>query len=196
MDTRTGAPSDAILTVPNLLTFFRLALTPVFVWVALGPDRMDIAVAIAFLGLATDLVDGKIARRYGQVSKLGIQLDPLSDRLGMAGGAVVLIAHDLAPLWAVLVVIGRDALLVLVGVPLLKARGVPIPAVSRVGKYGSFLTSMAFGFFLISGIRDVDDPMTWAQIVAWIYFATGAPLYWAAGLGYIRAGLTGLQKAG
>ena len=89
-DQASAPPSDAILTVPNLLTFFRLGLIPVFLYAAIGAGNMGWAVVIAALGFVTDLVDGKIARRYGQVSKLGIALDPLSDRLGLASGAPVL----------------------------------------------------------------------------------------------------------
>jgi cardiolipin synthase len=188
-------PSDAILTVPNLLTFFRLALTPVFVVVALVMDNMGAAVALALLGLVTDLVDGRIARRFGQVSKLGIQLDPLSDRLGVAAGALVLIVKHLAPVWAVLIVIGRDALLVLVGAPVLKARGVPIPPVTRVGKYGSFATSVAFGLFLASGIHSTVHPARVLAGLGWFFFVVGAPLYLAAGVGYVTAGLRTLKSA-
>lgn len=193
VDERTGGPSNAILTVPNLLTFLRLGLIAPFLWLALGPDRIDIAFAIACIGLATDLVDGKIARRFGQVSRLGIALDPLSDRLALAGGAVVLIVHDLAPLWAVVVVLARDVALLVIGAPILKARGIPIPPVTRVGKYGSFWVSMAFGLFLASGIPGVDDPSKPVQVGAWIFFALGAPTYWYAGAGYVRAGLSGLR---
>lgn len=194
MTQEARAPSDAILTIPNLLTFFRLALTPLFLWLALGPDNIGGAVTIAFVALGTDLVDGKIARRYGQISKLGIRLDPLSDRLGLASGAAVLIIHDLAPLWGVVAIVARDVLLVLVGAPLLKARGAPIPPVSRVGKYGSFAVSLCFGFYLLSGVRDVADPI---DALAWIGFAfllIGAPLYYVSGAGYVRSGLAALSE--
>jgi cardiolipin synthase (CMP-forming) len=192
----TPAPSDAIITIPNLLTFFRLGLTPLFLWAALGLDNMGLAVGITFLGVATDLIDGRIARRFGLVSKLGIALDPLADRLGIAAAALVLLVQDLAPWWAVVAVIGRDAALVLIGVPILKARGIPIPAVSRVGKWGSFLTSMAFAAFLSSGITSITDPNDLLRGAAFVLFIVGIPLYWMAGAGYIRAGLTGLRDSG
>lgn len=193
MSEQAAPPSDAILTVPNLLTFFRLLLIPVFVFAALGMDNIGLAVAIAGVGFATDLVDGKIARRYGQVSKLGIALDPLSDRLGLASGAAVLIVKHLAPLWVVLVIIGRDALLVLVGAPILKARGMPIPPVTRVGKYGSFAVSMMFGLFLASGIADVAHPTQAIRVAAWVFVVIGVPLYYASAIGYARVALGSLK---
>jgi len=190
-DART--PSDAILTVPNLLSFFRLGLTPIFLWVALVPDNIGAAFALAFMAFVTDLADGKIARRFGQISKLGIQLDPLSDRLGLAAGAAVLIVHDLAPLWVILLVLARDVALLVVGAPLLKARGIPIPPVSRIGKYGSFGVSLGFGVLLLSGVTSVEAPITWVRAVGLSSLAIGIPLYYAAAFGYVRVGLSSLK---
>ncbi len=187
-------PSDAILTVPNLLTFFRLGLIPLFLWVSLGANNMGWAVIIAALGFITDLVDGKIARRFGQVSKLGIALDPLSDRLGLASGAAVLIVKHLSPLWVVLVVVARDALLVLIGAPVLKARGLPIPPVTRVGKYGSFAVSVMIGLFLASGIHNISHPTHSIRLAAWVFVVISLPLYYASGLGYVRAALTSMKQ--
>jgi cardiolipin synthase len=188
----TREPSDAILTVPNLLTFFRLGLVPVFLWVGLGPDRMDLALSIAVLGVLTDLADGRIARRYGQISRLGVALDPLADRLALASGAVVLIVHELAPLWAILLVLGRDVLLVVVGLPILKAAGAPIPPVSLVGKIGSFAISVTFALFLASGIPDVADQND-LRGVAIALAVVSMPLYYVSALGYVRAGIEALR---
>jgi cardiolipin synthase len=193
MDRAPAPPSDAILTVPNLLTFFRIGLVPVFLYVAIGKDNMGFAVVVAALGFITDLVDGKIARRFGQVSKLGIALDPLSDRLGLASGAAVLIVKHLAPLWVVLVVVARDAFLVLVGAPVLKARGLPIPAVSRVGKYGSFAVTVMFVLFLASGIHNAAHPTHSIRLAAWVFAAISIPLYYASGTGYVRAAFSSLK---
>lgn len=187
-------PSDAILTVPNLLTFFRLALIPVFLWAGIGLGNIGLAVVIAVVGFLTDLVDGKIARRYGQVSKLGIALDPLSDRLGLASGAAVLIVKHLAPPWVVIVVIARDAFLVLVGAPMLKARGLPIPPVTRIGKYGSFAVSVMFGLFLASGIHSAAHPTHGIRLAAWAFVVISLPLYFMSGYGYVRAAFSSLTR--
>lgn len=187
-------PSSAILTIPNLLTIVRVALTPVFLWVALGPENIAWAVALAGFGLATDLADGKIARALGQVSKLGIALDPLSDRLALAAGAWVLLAHHLAPTWAVVAVLSRDALLVAVGTPLLTWRGIPIPPVSRLGKRASFAVSMCFGLFLASGIPGVARPSRVLADAGLVFFWLGVPLYYLAAVGYARAGLAAMRS--
>ncbi|MFA5889451.1 MAG: CDP-alcohol phosphatidyltransferase family protein [Actinomycetota bacterium] len=191
----TPEPSDAILTVPNLLTFARLALVPAFVWLALGPRRMDLAFTLAAVGMATDLVDGKIARRFGQVSKLGVRLDPLSDRLALAAGAVVLIAHHLAPVWVVAAVVVRDAALLFVGVTLIKTAGAEIPPVSRLGKRGSFAVSAGFALFLASGISSIADPSIALRSAAWVFMAPGLLMYYLAAVGYVRAGRRAIAES-
>ncbi|MCA1830681.1 MAG: CDP-alcohol phosphatidyltransferase family protein [Actinomycetota bacterium] len=187
-------PTDAILTVPNLLTFFRLALIPVFLWLAIGPKNIAAALAVALVGFGTDLIDGRIARRFGQISRLGILLDPLADRLALAAGGVIFIVDKLAPVWAVVVVLGRDALLVLIGAPILRARQISIPPVSRLGKNASFAVSMSFALFLASGVPGVMHPSSGLRIAAWVFFALGVPAYYLTALGYARAGLEGLRK--
>lgn len=192
---RGGPPSDAILTVPNLLTFFRLALVPVFLWLALGPQRIDLALLVAVGGFATDLIDGVIARRWGQVSRLGTALDPLADRLGLAAGAVVFIVHDLAPLWIVVAVAVRDALLVLVGAPILRSKGIPIPPVSTVGKMGSFAVSVSFALYLAAGWPGPADPIEAVQTAGLVVAVIGLPLYYIAGAGYAGAALRASQRS-
>ena len=188
MNTVAREPSDAIWTVPNVLTFIRLGLLVPYFWLVFGLERIDLALGIALLGLISDLADGKIARATGQITKLGIALDPLADRLGVAAAIATLLVHEqLAPVWLVLVVAVRDVLLLLVGVPVLKARGIPIPPVSRVGKFGSFWTAIALGTFIGSGWSDPSEPIRSVQVAGYAIAAVGIPAYWAAGLGYARA---------
>lgn len=191
----TPVPSDAILTVPNLLTFARLALIPAFIWLALGPRRMDLAFSLAAVGMATDLVDGKIARRFGQVSKLGVRLDPLSDRLALAAGAVVLVVHHLAPVWVVAAVVLRDAALLFVGVTLIKTAGAEIPPVSRLGKRASFAVSSGFALFLASGIPSIANPSIALRSAAWVLMAPGLLMYYLAAIGYVRAGRRAIAES-
>lgn len=188
MTTATQEPSDEIWTIPNVLTFIRLGLLVPYCWLVFGFERIDLGLGIAFLGLVSDLADGKIARATGKITKLGIALDPLADRLGVAAAIATLLVHEqLAPVWLVLTVAARDVILVLVGVPILKARGIPIPPVSKVGKFGSFWTSIALGVFIGAGWTDPSEPIRAVQLSAYAIAAVGIPAYWAAGLGYARA---------
>jgi cardiolipin synthase (CMP-forming) len=183
-------PSDAILTLPNVITFARLALIPVFLWLALGPKNMGAAWVVGFTLGSTDWIDGKVARRYQQVSKLGIAIDPFFDRLAVAAAAVVIIMRDLAPVWTVVVVLARDGLL-LAMLPLLSARGVPRPAVTQVGKAGSFGVMWAYGLFV--GAAITNPPTTWVRILAWIAFYPGVALSYLAAFDYARTVLASLR---
>jgi len=176
-------PSDAILTVPNVITFLRLALIPVFVWLGVGPEQILAAFLVGFVAGATDFIDGKVARRYNQVSRLGIALDPLSDRLLVAGAAWIIIAQHFAPLWAVLVVVARDGLL-LATLPLLSARGLPRPAVSWFGKAGTFGIMTGMGLFL--GAHITVPRTDWVNVIAWIWLGPGIVFSYIAAGGYAR----------
>lgn len=183
-------PSDAILTVPNLVTFARLALIPVFLWLALGADNMGAAFVVGFVLGSTDWIDGRLARRLNQVSKLGANLDPFFDRIAVAAAAVVIVAEDVAPLWVVVVVLARDALLLLM-VPVLASRSVPRPPVTQIGKAGSFGTMWGFGLFVGSAITD--PPLDWLRILAWLCLIPGVALSYLAAFGYAGTAITALR---
>ena len=183
-------PSDAILTAPNVVTFARLALIPLFLWLALGPENILAAWVVGFVLGSTDWIDGKIARRYHQVSKLGIAIDPFFDRLAVAAAATVIIMLDLAPVWTIVVVLARDGLL-LAMIPFLSARGVPRPAVTWNGKAGSFGTMWAFGLWL--GAAITDPPTDWVRILGWLCFVPGIVFSYAAAFEYARMALASLR---
>src|SRR5689334_16935558 len=73
--------NDRILTVPNLLSFVRLLLVPVFLWLVLGPERDGLALLVLMISGVTDYLDGKLARKFNQSSKIGAILDPVADRV-------------------------------------------------------------------------------------------------------------------
>jgi cardiolipin synthase len=183
-------PSDAILTLPNIVTFARLLLIPVVLWLALGPENIAAAFVVGFVCFSTDWVDGKLARRYNQVSKIGIAMDPLFDRLAVAAAATVIIMLHLAPIWTVVVVLARDGLL-LAMIPFLTAKGVPRPAVTWNGKAGSFGIMFAFGFWL--GAAITDPPMKWVQILAWLCYVPGVMFSYMAAVEYGRSALASLR---
>jgi cardiolipin synthase (CMP-forming) len=184
-------PSDAIWTIPNVLTFIRLGLTPLFLWFALAERNIGAAFATAFIGFVTDLADGKIARHFGSISRLGILLDPLADRLALAAGAAVLIVHDLAPLAIVLAILVRDLALVLIGVPILRARGIPIPPVTRLGKRASFAVTVLVGLYTAAAIPGIETPWATVRSIGDVFAFIAIPLYYASAAGYVRAGLAG-----
>jgi cardiolipin synthase len=186
-------PSDAILTLPNLITFARLALIPVFLWLALGPDNIGAAWIVGFTLGSTDWIDGRVARKFNQVSKMGIAIDPLFDRLAVGAAAAVLIMKDLAPLWSIIVVLARDGAL-LAMLPYLSAKGVPRPPVSQMGKSGSFGTMWAFGLFLGAGA--FNPPAGWLRVLAWLCYVPGVTFSYIAAVDYARTSFASLRSRG
>src|SRR5512141_2333907 len=100
----TGAPeqqvSDRVLTVPNALSAARLLGVPVFLW-AILTEHDVLALVLLFLAGLTDYLDGKIARKYNLVSRLGQLLDPVADRLYIASTLLGLAWRDVIPWWLV-----------------------------------------------------------------------------------------------
>jgi cardiolipin synthase len=113
--------SSRILTVPNLLTVFRMVLIPVFVTL-LFYQRFSVALAVFVLAGFTDGLDGLLARRFGQQSQLGTILDPIADKLMLVTAFIVLTmrsvfpqplpSHLPVPFWVTVAVISRDVFIV------------------------------------------------------------------------------------
>src|SRR4051812_49646805 len=94
---RDPVADRGIWTIPNALSMLRLLGVPLFLWLALGPHADGWAVAVLMVAGATDYLDGKIARRYNQYSRIGSVLDPAADRLYILAANVALTALGLAP---------------------------------------------------------------------------------------------------
>jgi cardiolipin synthase len=110
-------PSSAVVTVPNAISLARLLLMPVCAWL-LGTGHYASGLVLTAVVGATDWVDGWLARRIGQVSRVGQLLDPFADRMLIASVAIALLIRDVLPWPAVALLIGRD-LILLAGWPLL-----------------------------------------------------------------------------
>ena len=80
-DVQQGKYYNKILTVPNVLSFFRLALIPVIIWLYIAMGEYVLTAGLIVLSGATDVIDGFIARRFNMVSALGKALDPVADKL-------------------------------------------------------------------------------------------------------------------
>ena len=157
-------PSDA-WTVPNILSYLRLAAVPVFVSLHLG-GRPGWALTV-FLGAAlTDWLDGLLARLLNQRTKLGAFLDPLADKLLTGAALIMLFLENEAPLWMVALVAFRDGSMAL-GAMVVKRKGLELPSrPSRVGKYATF----ALTCFIVLGL--FDETFTDSELLhAWLLVA-------------------------
>ena len=174
--------SDRIWTIPNMISFVRLLGVPLFLYLLLGPGHEVAAVVVLAVGGTTDWVDGYVARRLGQVSRLGELLDPFADRLYILATLLAFTVREVVPWWLTAALLLRELVL---GVALLVLRrhGHGPPPVHYVGKTGTFLLLAAFPVLLLAhavpATTAVAGPIGWG--LAW--WALG--LYWAAAVLYL-----------
>lgn len=139
---------DTIFTVPNLISFIRLCMAPVYLVLL---SRGENAAAAVLFGIAasTDFVDGQIARRTHTVSKLGQLLDPAVDRVLMITAVFGLMLVGRLPVWIVVVVLLRDLLLLIGGAFLLQRYNVRV-AVIYPGKFATTFLFVGFAGLLLN----------------------------------------------
>lgn len=116
---KTEAVTNRIFTIPNVISFIRLCMVPVYMVLLLN-DYDLLATFMFALAAGTDWIDGQLARRTNCVSKLGQLLDPAVDRVLMICGVIGLMLVGRLPIWIVFVVLGRDLMLLVGGAYLLK----------------------------------------------------------------------------
>ena len=183
---------DKVVTVANGITFLRLLGLPLFVWLMIGPRAYGMAfLTLAVVG-ATDWVDGYVARRFDQVTRLGKLIDPLIDRALLATAGLTLAALGFLPWWIIGAILARDVLLL--GGAAIRFRGNPEIPVTRIGKFATACLLVGVPAFLLAG-------MDWAgagffTVFAWIITATGLISYYAAGAAYARIALRTTHPTG
>lgn len=99
-----------IWNIPNFLTFFRIALIPVLVFLLLSSSELLSILSVLVFSIAsiTDWLDGYLARKMNIVTNLGKFLDPIADKLLIAAALVMLVGLGRVPAWMVVVIIGRE----------------------------------------------------------------------------------------
>lgn len=172
--------SDRVLTPPNVLSMLRLVCVPIFLWLILTYQN-NWALLVLMLSGVSDYLDGKIARHYNQVTRVGQLLDPLADRLYILSTLLGLAWREIIPWWLVAILVAREifgtALLLVV-----RHYGYRALPVHFIGKAATFNLLCAFPLVLLgqgdSALAAVALPCGWA--FAW----WGTVLYWVAGIMY------------
>ena len=160
----------------NLLSGLRVLLIPfLFYFIAQGEAAQLATVLLLLFAAATDLGDGLVARRYGQISRLGKVLDPLADKIFLACLLGALVYWRDLPLWLLGMLFVRDAVIVLAGLWLLRARGL-IVAANRWGKY----TTATMGFMSIGYVLHAPE------MVRHLLVALAAAMVLMSSLSYAR----------
>ncbi|HHW60375.1 MAG TPA: CDP-diacylglycerol--glycerol-3-phosphate 3-phosphatidyltransferase [Syntrophomonadaceae bacterium] len=140
------------MNIPNLLTLSRIILIPIFVYFLLlnvpyGDYLAGLVFAIAAL---TDSLDGYLARRWEQVTKFGMVVDPLADKLLVTAALISLVELNRIAGWIAIIIIGRE--FAVTGLRIIKAEeGVIIPA-SSLGKLKTITQIIALLLVIVPGI--------------------------------------------
>ncbi len=168
-----------ILTVPNQLTFLRLAFLPFFI-IAIKYDRYDWALGILLVGGLSDGLDGLLARKLNQRTPLGAYLDPIADKLLMSSSYFVLALKGKIGWWLAILVLGRDVLLLVACAVILLTVGYrPFPP-SIWGKAATFFEIVLIVVVLVQAVSGAHNLATAREILAY----TVAALVMISGLNY------------
>jgi cardiolipin synthase len=182
----TRVQTDRVLTIPNLLSMARLVGVPVFLWLILwpefgGPNCDGWALLILALSGVSDYLDGKLARKWGQISRLGQLLDPAADRLYVLSTLLGLTWREIIPWWLTAILLLRE-LFMAVMLLILRRNGYGPLQVNFLGKAATFNLMYAFPLLLLS------DHSGWlgnaASVFGWAFAWWGTTLYWWAGILY------------
>ncbi|MFQ3574167.1 MAG: CDP-diacylglycerol--glycerol-3-phosphate 3-phosphatidyltransferase [Thermodesulfovibrionales bacterium] len=133
--------------IPTTLTFLRIALIPFFLYFT--PQSPIIGITIFLLASLTDFLDGYIARRSNQITKFGIIIDPIADKMLIISALILLVDMVRISTWIAVVIIGREFLISLVRVAGL-VKGIVIPA-EKGGKIKTATQMVAVVFLLLPG---------------------------------------------
>lgn len=190
--TTTTRAYRQIFTIPNLISFARLLGVPLFLYLLLVAERDVAALVVLTVGGTTDWLDGWVARRLGQVSRLGELLDPVADRLYILATLVAFTLREIVPWPFMLALVARE--LVLLGaLSVMHRHGYGPPPVHYLGKAATFILLAAFPVLLLT--TAVPGAAGWAHPVGWALAWWGLMLYWAAGVLYL-AQVASLVRAG
>lgn len=175
--------SNRVWTIPNLLSLLRLLGVPLFLWLVLVSQADGWALLVLAVSGFTDYLDGMLARRWNQITRLGQLLDPIADRLYIFSTVVALVLRDIVPLWFGVLLVGRDVLLLLMG-PILRRYGLVALPVHFLGKAATFNLLYAFPLLLLGdGTAAIG---TLAKVFGWAFAIWGVGLYWWAGVLYVE----------
>lgn len=158
------------MNLPNKLTVLRIIMVPFFVFFMLtdvgGPANKWIALALFCVASLTDLLDGKIARKYNLVTNFGKFMDPLADKLLVCSAMICMIELGKLPAWIVIVIIARE--FIISGFRLVASDNGIVIAASYWGKFKTVF-QMAMIIVLIMDLGGVFDLI--GTVLIWIALA-------------------------
>lgn len=183
---------DLVFTVPNIISVLRIISIPFIAWFIARHD-MIWALLVLAVSSASDGLDGLIARRFNQVSKIGQLLDPIADRLLIFCSILALAVSDVLPWWMLVLVALRDVVMAILTLMLAQHDYGPLP-VHFVGKTGTAILLISIVGLMVADIRPALAASQWLHLAAVACAIWGIGLYWLAGVLYLRQGIGLLRK--
>jgi len=183
---RPGHPQvdhDLVFTIPNLLTVVRFMGVPLFMWLVLAQKEYGAGVIVLAIMAGTDWIDGYIARRFDQASKLGRVLDPIADRLALLSVAFTLVIAGVVHWLYLAALVVPDA--ILLALTLTFFHGHPDLPVSVVGKVRTGLLLLGTPLLVLSRLdTGFSDQLS---AIAWVVLGLGLIGHWIAAYNYFWA---------
>ncbi|MBH9971995.1 CDP-alcohol phosphatidyltransferase family protein [Bifidobacterium sp. W8109] len=184
-------PRSVILTVPNVISLLRILSIPLIAYLVAN-RHLIISLVVMLISALSDGVDGIIARRFNQVSKLGQILDPVADRLLILCSVLALSIASILPWWLLALVGARDVLMGLLVLALAQHDYGPLP-VHFAGKTGTAVLMLAIPALIFADVG-TSTFFRFFHLVALAAVIWGVALYWLAGLIYARQGIGLLRQ--
>jgi CDP-diacylglycerol--glycerol-3-phosphate 3-phosphatidyltransferase len=172
-----SAGQESNVNLPNVLTFVRILLIPVFVMLLIDPtpDRALSAAIVFVVAAVTDLLDGYVARKTGQITKLGRLLDPIADKLLVLSALILLVQVDRVSALVAILIIAREV--AVTGLRAIAASEGLIMSAEVTGKYKMALQVIAIVLLVLEG--------TVVETIGNLHLAGIVTLYLSLILGYV-----------
>ncbi len=156
------------MNLPNLITLLRIFLIPVFILVFLTPtEPRSLAAAVIFMVASlTDLMDGYLARRWGQITKLGKFLDPIADKFLVLAALILLVDFHRVSSWIAIVIIGRE--LAVTGLRAIASSSGIVIAADEAGKYKMAIQTISIVLLILGTKIGFISFHVWGTFLLWI----------------------------
>ena len=181
-----------ILNIPNLLTITRVALTPLIVYLTFQ-NQLALVCLLIFISSFTDWLDGFIARKYNQFTRLGELLDPISDRIYILTLLYIVYYLDVLNIIIILLIIARELLMTLM-MAYLKTKGITGLPVHYLGKMGAFNLLIGIPGLIFAKAFPAQE-IIWLTI-GWSFLIWGVFLYIFSTLKYLSQARSILNNHG
>lgn len=156
---------DDIFLIPNLMSLSRIVFifVPAYLISTQQPGYRIWALIAVLIGIATDILDGTIARRFDMSSDLGRILDPLADKICTGILVITLYLYSDFPLWAVLLIVARDVSVLVFSLIAIRKTELIIPS-NIVGKFAALSWGLAIAIFIID-LEPLETPILMIAVI-------------------------------